>query len=222
MSGQLRRLPHAVVPDLHHRLHPPPGHPHILLRHRHPLLPGQHHPLSSAPQDVDSHNPVAFEVIDNPGNRLEIHFSRRIHRRHRRRNQTLKLYRFHFVGTNMRDSGRFPNDKELGLKTRPVIRLVHAPPPQRLGLPAQAAEIIKEMIENRELQHLLPGERTLAANLQIGRDTLRAALDALEAEQWIAPREHGKRRKILRSSGASPTGRPAATKRVALLSPKRL
>lgn len=75
--------------------------------------------------------------------------------------------------------------------------------PQRLALSAQAAEIIKEMIDNQELKGLLPGERTLSSNLQIGRDTLRAALDILEAERWIAPRAHGKRRRILRSPPSS-------------------
>ena len=61
------------------------------------------------------------------------------------------------------------------------------------------------MIETSELSGLLPGERTLAAKLQIGRDTLRVALEILESEEWIAPREHGKRRRILKSGTSSGT-----------------
>ncbi|NNC87053.1 MAG: substrate-binding domain-containing protein [Akkermansiaceae bacterium] len=92
--------------------------------------------------------------------------------------------------------------------------------PKRQTLPAQAAEILKEMIERRELQGLLPGERTLAERLQIGRDTLRSALETLENEGWISPREHGKRRRIMQISGR--VKRPARTHTVAFLSPKRL
>lgn len=78
------------------------------------------------------------------------------------------------------------------------------------------------MIVHGELSGLLPGERTLASNLQIGRDTLRAALDILEAGEWISPREHGKRRQILQSgSSAAPLHR-SRTQRIAFLSPKRL
>lgn len=92
--------------------------------------------------------------------------------------------------------------------------------PKRLSLSSQATEIIKEMIDQGELHERLPGERTLAERLQIGRDTLRAALETLESEGWISPREHGKRRSILRQSER--IERPASTHRIAFLSPKRL
>ena len=91
--------------------------------------------------------------------------------------------------------------------------------PQRHALPGQAAEIIQEMITNGELRDLIPGERTLAAKLQIGRDTLRAALEILEANEVISKREHGKRRKILQQGSGSPRTR---TKQIAFLSPKEL
>lgn len=90
--------------------------------------------------------------------------------------------------------------------------------PDRESLPAQAARILREMISSGELQGLLPGERTLAAQLQIGRDTLRAALALLEKNGVISPNEHGKRRRIL----ASPAKSRKSTKRIAFLSPKPL
>ena len=91
--------------------------------------------------------------------------------------------------------------------------------PQRQALPAQAASIIEEMITHGELRDLIPGERTLAVKLQIGRDTLRAALEILEKKNVISERQHGKRRSIL---NPSPFPRHTSTKRVAFLSPKKL
>lgn len=90
--------------------------------------------------------------------------------------------------------------------------------PQRQPLSVQAAEIIADMINSGDFQNRLPGERELATQLQIGRDTLRAAFDLLEADQVISPREHGKRRDIL----AKATHNASSTKRIAFLSPKKL
>ena len=90
--------------------------------------------------------------------------------------------------------------------------------PHRQPLPIQAAEIILEMISSGKIKDRLLGERTLASQLQIGRDTLRAALDILETDKVISPREHGKRRQILTS--VSP--KESTTKRISFLSPKPL
>lgn len=92
--------------------------------------------------------------------------------------------------------------------------------PYRQDLPTQAATIIKEMIEAGEFPDLLPGERNLAAKLQIGRDTLRVALDILESEGWITPRQHGKRRRITKPGLR--VDQREKTKRIAFLSPKSL
>ena len=91
--------------------------------------------------------------------------------------------------------------------------------PQRHALPGQTAEIIQEMIAAGELRTLIPGERSLAARLQIGRDTLRAALEILEGDGIISKREHGKRRRILTEEK-----HPARTqtRQIAFLSPKQL
>ncbi|YCM44396.1 substrate-binding domain-containing protein [Verrucomicrobiaceae bacterium 227] len=90
--------------------------------------------------------------------------------------------------------------------------------PDRQSLPSQAAQIIQEMILSGELHGLLPGERHLATQLQIGRDTLRAALVILEADGVISTNEHGKRRRILTTVTMGRT----ATKCIAFLSPKSL
>ncbi|MGB0775032.1 MAG: substrate-binding domain-containing protein, partial [Akkermansiaceae bacterium] len=66
----------------------------------------------------------------------------------------------------------------------------------------------------------LPGERSLATSLQIGRDTVRIALAELEKQGWISARAHGKRRKILKQKSAkAPKKRQH---RIGFLSPRRL
>jgi len=91
--------------------------------------------------------------------------------------------------------------------------------PQRHSLPAQAADIILDMIQSGELTDSLPGERALASRLQIGRDTLRAALETLESQRVISSREHGKRRAILARSSTKSINH---TPRIAFISPKEL
>ena len=92
--------------------------------------------------------------------------------------------------------------------------------PHRQDLPTQAATIIKEMIVGGEFHALLPGERTLADKLQIGRDTLRLSLEILESEGWITPRQHGKRRGI--SKPGLRVDQRKKSNRIAFLSPKSL
>jgi len=91
--------------------------------------------------------------------------------------------------------------------------------PQRQNLAIQAAEIIEEMIMNGGYKNYLPGERTLAKKLQIGRDTLRSALDIVEKKKLISKRQQGQRRSIY--AEPAPLTRHA-TKRVGFLSPKKL
>ncbi|MFT6180351.1 MAG: DNA-binding LacI/PurR family transcriptional regulator [Paracoccaceae bacterium] len=92
--------------------------------------------------------------------------------------------------------------------------------PQRQPLSVQAAVIIADMINSGDFQKRLPGERALATQLQIGRDTLRAALNLLEADQVISPRAHGKRRDILGTAAHNTS--TSSPKRIAFLSPKKL
>ena len=92
--------------------------------------------------------------------------------------------------------------------------------PQRLTLASQAVEVIKKMIEAGELENFLPGERSLAQTLQIGRDTLRAALKELEKQRWISIGEHGKKRKILAKIAAENKKKKRTS--IGFVSPKKL
>lgn len=106
----------------------------------------------------------------------------------------------------------------LGLHSKPVHLLSMSELPQRLPLSSQAAKLISRKIREGEFTGQLPGERSLAASLQIGRDTMRAALDILESQKIIGPRQQGKRRKILRVSQE----KPKIAHRIAFISPKNL
>jgi len=93
--------------------------------------------------------------------------------------------------------------------------------PQRTSLATEAAKVIIKMIESGEIKKQLPGERTMAERLQIGRDTLRGALKQLESTGWISGSQHGKRRKILKQVIRQADDQKA-TKRIGMLSPKRI
>lgn len=69
--------------------------------------------------------------------------------------------------------------------------------PQKTSLVTQTADIIREHIMTGEIKHTLPGEHTLAAELQVSRKTLRAALIILTNEKLLAESTPGARRKIL-------------------------
>ena len=93
--------------------------------------------------------------------------------------------------------------------------------PLRNSLPNQTAELIVQMIKSGELSDFLPGERELASRFQIGRDTLRTALELLENDEFITPSQHGKRRQIIHKSGTN-LSTLAITKKICFLSPKTL
>lgn len=92
--------------------------------------------------------------------------------------------------------------------------------PKRQSLPKQAAEHIFRKIKAGEYAKQLPGERNLAERLQIGRDTLRSALEILEKQKVVSPRQHGKQRQILYQTDKKL--KTKASKRIAFLSPKTL
>jgi LacI family transcriptional regulator len=92
--------------------------------------------------------------------------------------------------------------------------------PERTSLTTETVKVLCSMISAGELKQRLPGERDLATRLQIGRDTLRAALVELEKLGWISVGEHGKRRKILKKPKGG--GLAKRTGRIGFLSPKRL
>lgn len=91
--------------------------------------------------------------------------------------------------------------------------------PARIGLAAQAVEILRDRVRAGEWRDRLPPERTLCTALRIARNTLRVALAELEREGWIAPGHRGRARALLRNR---PAGSGSRTRRVVFLTPERL
>lgn len=69
----------------------------------------------------------------------------------------------------------------------------------------QLADFLKEKIRSRTWTDVMPGESWLVKQLQVGRDTVRAAMAQLEQEGVLASDGQGKRRRIVMSRG--PVGR---------------
>ena len=69
--------------------------------------------------------------------------------------------------------------------------------PKRHSLLQETVVVMQDQIRRGLYGEFLPGERALAERLQIGRNTLRLALQVLEDEKWISPSIQGRRRKIL-------------------------
>ncbi|MGK0184896.1 MAG: DNA-binding GntR family transcriptional regulator [Verrucomicrobiales bacterium] len=65
--------------------------------------------------------------------------------------------------------------------------------PKRHSLLAETASILREAVRSGRWHENLPGERKLCQQMQIGRDTLRAAIRQIEREGLIAPGEPGRR-----------------------------
>src|SRR4051812_29270660 len=100
-------------------------------------------------------------------------------------------------------------------------RLVMATVPQRYqSLPLQVAGRIAAEIAKGTWGGWLPGERTLAKNLQVGRKTLRKALAHLQREGALETR-HGQGHRIV-SSTASTADQDGSTVSVGLLTSQAL
>lgn len=93
--------------------------------------------------------------------------------------------------------------------------------PEKESLVRQTIHVLQEMICSGELPSPIPGERTLANTLQVGRDTLRAALNELTRQQWISPSAQGKRREVLKTDAIKAGSKPTQ-QRVIFISPQPL
>ncbi len=69
---------------------------------------------------------------------------------------------------------------------------------KRRSLVTQAVEILREQIGRGAYGDLLPSEKSLAASLQVGRNTVRRALDRLCRDGWIEKGHPGRNRRILK------------------------
>lgn len=91
--------------------------------------------------------------------------------------------------------------------------------PKRSSLVAQTVSIVRDSILAGVWKDFLPGEYELCERFQISRVTLRAALDELRREGWVASTQ-GRRRAILRER--LPAQALVLSDRVVLLSPLAL
>ncbi|MFA6545966.1 MAG: substrate-binding domain-containing protein [Limisphaerales bacterium] len=71
------------------------------------------------------------------------------------------------------------------------------PVPRRASLPLEVAAFLRERLRCGDWARQLPGEIELARELQVGRNTIRAALAVLEKERWLRTAS-GRRRELLK------------------------
>ncbi len=93
--------------------------------------------------------------------------------------------------------------------------------PSRGSLVLDCVRVLELRISAGEWQRLMPGERRLADILQVGRDTVRLALQHLERSGQLASADAGNRRRIL-SGLAAGERRHSSTLRIGLLAHRML
>ncbi|MCW1925771.1 substrate-binding domain-containing protein [Luteolibacter arcticus] len=96
-----------------------------------------------------------------------------------------------------------------------------APMPSRGNLVAECVRVMHLRIASGEWPKLLPGERRLAETLQVGRDTIRLALQQLERDGVLAAADAGARRRVIDAGGETVREKTAAL-RIGLLAHRRL
>lgn len=97
----------------------------------------------------------------------------------------------------------------------------NTPMPIRGNLVDECVRVIRLRLEEGDWSGGLPGERTMAEILDVGRDTVRKALQRLEYEKVLGPAQAGSKRTVLVATGRSVRKR-AASLRIGILSPRRL
>jgi LacI family transcriptional regulator len=97
----------------------------------------------------------------------------------------------------------------------------NSPIPVRGSLVEECVRVIRLRLEAGEWRGGFPGERTLAKKLEVGRDTIRLALERLEQDRVLGPALAGRKRKVLRTGNIG-TGKPAKALRIGVLSSRPL
>lgn len=85
----------------------------------------------------------------------------------------------------------------------------------------ECARVIRARLIAGEWSQILPGERSLAETLHVGRDTIRLALAELTKSGWISEPDHGKRRRVIRH-GKQNKPKKSPHLRIGMMSPFRL
>ncbi len=83
----------------------------------------------------------------------------------------------------------------------------HVKLPAAISLVQSTAEVIERRLAEEDWKHL-PGERALAAELRVGRSTVRRALQLLTAQGRLAAATQGRRRKLEAAAGSKPRSTP--------------
>lgn len=96
-----------------------------------------------------------------------------------------------------------------------------SPLPARTNLVGECVRVMRARMAAGEWKGHLPGERRIADLLQVGRDTVRLALQQLEKDRVLSPAEAGSRRRIL-ALPESESRVEARSRRIGMLSPRRL
>lgn len=97
----------------------------------------------------------------------------------------------------------------------------NTPMPVRGNLVEECVRVIRLRLEEGEWKAGLPGERSFAQILGVGRDTVRLALQRLEYDHVVGPASAGSKRAVLITPEVS-TERRVKALRIGVLSPRRL
>lgn len=100
------------------------------------------------------------------------------------------------IQTKLRDSTGNHFDGDMASEPKHLLIRGGMQLPKRANLAQETAVVLKDWIRQGVLSGHLPGELSLKRRLQIGRYTLRQALDLLTKEGWIAQGSRGKPRRI--------------------------
>src|SRR5262249_51447594 len=91
----------------------------------------------------------------------------------------------------------------------------------RLTIATQVVQMLRERLRRGEWEGSLPSEKSLSKQLQVSRETLRAALRQLQRE-GVVRIAHGRATRIIRSSRRPPAKASASAEKrvIAMITPR--